>query len=149
MNFQIKKFEDLTADEIYEILRIRSEVFVVEQNCAFQDCDNDDQNSYHIFSAENDRIVSYLRVLKKGISYNEISIGRVLVAKDHRGKGVAKELLIKAIEFIENTLNECEIRISAQEYLKEFYSSLGFEISSDMYLEDEIPHIEMYYNSSK
>jgi ElaA protein len=149
LNFQIKKFEDLTADEIYEILRIRSEVFVVEQNCAFQDCDNDDQNSYHIFSAENDRIVSYLRVLKKGISYNEISIGRVLVAKDHRGKGVAKELLIKAIEFIENTLNECEIRISAQEYLKEFYSSLGFEISSDMYLEDEIPHIEMYYNSSK
>ena len=149
MNFQIKKFEDLTADEIYEILRIRSEVFVVEQNCAFQDCDNDDQNSYHIFTAENDRIVSYLRVLKRGISYNEISIGRVLVAKDHRGKGVAKELLIKAIEFIENTLNECEIRISAQEYLKEFYSSLGFEISSDMYLEDEIPHIEMYYNSSK
>ena len=149
MNFQIKKFEDLTADEIYEILRIRSEVFVVEQNCAFQDCDNDDQNSYHIFTAENDRIVSYLRVLKKGISYNEISIGRVLVAKDHRGKGVAKELLIKAIEFIENTLNECEIRISAQEYLKEFYSSLGFEISSDMYLEDKIPHIEMYYNSSK
>ncbi|GAA0227382.1 GNAT family N-acetyltransferase [Metaclostridioides mangenotii] len=149
MNFQIKKFEDLTADEIYEILRIRSEVFVVEQNCAFQDCDNDDQNSYHIFTAENDRIVSYLRVLKKGISYNEISIGRVLVAKDHRDKGVAKELLIKAIEFIENTLNECEIRISAQEYLKEFYSSLGFEISSDMYLEDEIPHIEMYYNSSK
>jgi ElaA protein len=149
LNFQIKKFEDLTADEIYEILRIRSEVFVVEQNCAFQDCDNDDQNSYHIFTAENDRIVSYLRVLKRGISYNEISIGRVLVAKDHRGKGVAKELLIKAIEFIENTLNECEIRISAQEYLKEFYSSLGFEISSDMYLEDEIPHIEMYYNSSK
>ncbi|WP_027702736.1 GNAT family N-acetyltransferase [Metaclostridioides mangenotii] len=149
MNFQIKKFEDLTADEIYEILRIRSEVFVVEQNCAFQDCDNDDQNSYHIFTDDNDRIVSYLRVLKRGTSYDEISIGRVLVAKDHRGKGIAKELLIKAIEFIENTLNECEIRISAQEYLKEFYSSLGFEISSDMYLEDEIPHIEMYYNSSK
>ncbi|WP_024620242.1 GNAT family N-acetyltransferase [Metaclostridioides mangenotii] len=149
MNFQIKKFEDLTANQIYEILRIRSEVFVVEQNCAFQDCDNDDQNSYHIFTTDNVRIVSYLRVLKRGISYDEISIGRVLVAKDQRGKGIAKELLIKAIEFIENTLNECEIRISAQEYLKEFYSSLGFEISSDMYLEDEIPHIEMFYNSAK
>lgn len=144
MNFLIKKFNELTIEELYAILRARCEVFVVEQNCAFQDLDNSDQDSYHVFSMENGNITSYLRILKKGASYNETSIGRVLVSKDSRGKGIARDILLKSIDFIKDELGEHKIRISAQEYLTEFYKSLGFEIASEMYLEDEIPHIEMF-----
>lgn len=144
MNFLIKKFNELTIEELYAILRARCEVFVVEQNCAFQDLDNSDQDSYHVYSMENGNITSYLRILKKGASYNETSIGRVLVSKDSRGKGIARDILLKSIDFIKDELGEHKIRISAQEYLTEFYKSLGFEIASEMYLEDEIPHIEMF-----
>jgi len=86
-----------------------------------------------------------LRILEKGASYNEVSIGRVLVDSKHRGKGLAREMLLKAIDYIEEHLKEKEIRISAQEYLMDFYKSVGFIINSDGYLEDGIPHIEMLY----
>lgn len=146
MNFKIKKFSELTPDELYEILRIRNEVFVIEQTCIFQDCDEKDQRSYHLFGIDKGKIIAYLRILEKGVSYSEISIGRVLVDKKHRRKGFARDILLKAIDFIENNLNEKEIRISAQKYLVDFYESLGFVISSEMYLEDGIPHIDMFYN---
>ncbi len=145
MEFKIKKFEELEVDELYDILRIRNEVFIVEQNCIYQDCDEKDLRAYHLYGVEDNKVIVYLRILEKGVSFDEISIGRVLVDKKYRGKGLAREILLKAIDFTHNKLNEKEIRISAQEYLVSFYKSLGFATISDMYLEDGIPHIEMIY----
>jgi ElaA protein len=145
MKWEIKKFNELTGQEVYEILKIRSEVFVIEQTCIYEDCDDKDQKSYHLFGEENGVIVAYLRILEKGISYNEISIGRVLTGKMHRGRGLGKQMILNAIDFIEKHLGEKIIRISAQQYLLKFYSDLGFIKVSEVYLEDDIPHIEMLY----
>ena len=147
MNWEIKKFSELSGEEVYEILKLRSEVFVIEQQCIYQECDGKDNKSYHLFAKENGKIIAYLRILGKGVSYNEISIGRVLTDKKYRGKGLAKQMMLRAIEFIENHLNERIIRISAQEYLLNFYSSLKFVKVSDVYLEDDIPHVEMLYKN--
>ena len=145
MNWELKKFKELKAEEIYKILEIRNEVFIVEQQCAYQDCDGKDENAYHLYLQDNDKIIAYLRILKKGVSYDEISIGRVLVHKNYRGKGIAREMMLKAINFIESNLNEKEIKIQAQSYLVDFYKSLGFKETSNEYLEDNIPHIDMLY----
>lgn len=143
MNIYIKRFRELTVEELYKILKIRSEVFVVEQNCIYQDCDNKDKDSYHLFIMDEDEVLAYLRILEKGISYKEASIGRVISNKKYRGKGFGKLAMIKAIEFIKNTLNENRVRISAQEYAVPFYESIGFKVVSETYLEDDIPHVEM------
>lgn len=148
MKWKLKKFKELTAKEVYEILRIRSEIFVVEQECPYQDPDSKDENSHHLFVYEDEKIVAYLRILEKGISYDEISIGRVLIDKDYRGRGLARKLMLEAIRFIESNLNEKEIKISAQAYLKDFYKSLGFKDVSEVYLEDNIPHIDMLYKKN-
>ncbi|MBK5241716.1 GNAT family N-acetyltransferase [Clostridium sp.] len=147
MNWIIKKFNELSSDELYEILKLRSEVFVVEQECIYEDCDGKDKKSYHLFAEQNGEILVYLRILEKGVSYNEISIGRVLANKRYRGRGFAKQMMIRAIEFIEHYLKENEIRISGQEYLLDFYTSFGFVKVSESYLEDDIPHIEMLYKN--
>lgn len=145
MNWEIKKFKELKVEEIYKILEIRNEVFVVEQQCAYQDCDGKDENAYHLYLQDNGKIIAYLRILKKGVSFDEISIGRVLVNKNYRGKGISREMMLKAINFIELNLNEKEIKIQAQSYLINFYKSLGFKETSNEYLEDNIPHIDMLY----
>lgn len=145
MNWKIKKFNELNIEEIYKILALRNEVFIVEQECPYLDCDDKDLNSYHLFLRENGEIVSYLRILEKGVSYDEISIGRVAVKKSYRGKGISRKMMLKAIEFIENNLSENTIKIQAQAYLLDFYSSLGFKAVSEEYLEDNIPHIDMIY----
>lgn len=147
MKWELKKFEELEAEELYKILEIRNEVFILEQECPYQDCDVKDQDAYHLYLQEDGRIVAYLRILNKGVSYDEISIGRVLVHKDYRGKGIAREMMLKAIGFIESTLKERAIKIQAQVYLLEFYRSLGFKEASDEYLEDSIPHIDMLYKN--
>lgn len=145
MNWELKKFKELKVEEIYKILEIRNKVFIVEQQCAYQDCDGKDENAYHLYLQDNDKIIAYLRILKKGVSYDEISIGRVLVNKNYRGKGISREMMLKAMNFIELNLNEKEIKIQAQAYLINFYKSLGFKEVSDEYLEDNIPHIDMLY----
>lgn len=145
MNWKIKKFNELNIEEIYKILALRNEIFIVEQDCPYLDCDDKDLNSYHLFLTENGQIVSYLRILEKGVSYDEISIGRVAVKKSYRGKGISRKMMQKAIEFIENNLSEDTIKIQAQAYLLNFYSSLGFKAVSEEYLEDNIPHIDMIY----
>ncbi len=145
MNWELKKFNDLSIDELYEIFKIRSEVFVVEQSCPYQDLDSKDKKSWHLFARDNDKIIAYLRILPKGISYSEASLGRVLVKKNYRGRGISKEMMNKAINFVVNEMNEDKIRISAQAYLVDFYKSLGFEEKSDIYLEDDIPHLNMLY----
>ena len=143
MNWKIKRFDELTTTELYEILRVRAEVFVVEQTCVYQDLDEKDKKAYHLFCEKNGEIVAYLRILDKGVSYPEISIGRVLTRETNRRTGLAREMMQKAISFVEEELSEMQIRISAQLYLKQFYESLGFLITSEVYLEDDIEHIEM------
>ena len=145
MEFKIKKFNELTIEELYKILRVRNEVFVVEQDCIYQDCDNKDYNSYHLYLEEGNEVVGYLRIVNKGISYDEISIGRVLVKETHRNKGLSRRMMLEGIKFIEENLNSTEIRLSGQVYIKGFYESLGFKQVSEEYLEDDIPHIEMLY----
>lgn len=148
MNWKIKRFEELTTTELYEILRVRAEVFVVEQNCVYQDLDMKDKKAFHLFCEENGEIAAYLRILEKGISYPEISIGRVLTRESYRRKGLSRGLMTKAISFVKEELKEPEIRISAQLYLKAFYESLGFAATSEIYLEDGIEHVEMLYKRS-
>lgn len=148
MNWKLKRFEELEAKEVYQILQMRSEVFVVEQQCPYQDCDGKDEKAYHLYLQDHGRIIAYLRILEKGVSYDEISIGRVLVHKDHRGKGIAREMMLKAMDFIESDLREQEIKIQAQSYLLSFYRSLGFREISEEYLEDNIPHRDMLYRKA-
>lgn len=145
MDWIIKTFNELTTDELYKILQLRNEVFIVEQECPYQDIDDKDRDSYHLFLKKDNEVIAYSRILKKGVSYKQASIGRVIVKKDYRGGNIARDMLLKSISFIENNLNEKEIKIQAQAYLDRFYSSLGFEKISDVYLEDNIPHMDMLY----
>lgn len=145
MEWKLKEFDDLTADELYEILRLRSEVFVVEQDCIYQDMDGKDKCAYHLFLKDNDLVVAVSRILPENVSYEEPAIGRVIVKKSHRGEGIAKKMMIKAIDFIINDLNKKSIRLSGQAYLSDFYTDLGFRKVSDEYLEDGIPHFEFLY----
>ena len=149
VEWKIKRFEELTTTELYEILRVRAEVFVVEQTCIYQDLDEKDKRAYHLYFEENGKVKAYLRILDKGVSYPEISIGRVLTTENNRRKGLAREMMEKAIDFIGKELGENQIRISGQLYLQVFYESLGFQTVSEMYLEDDIPHVEMLYGGYK
>lgn len=146
MDFKIKKFDELTPMEVYEIGKIRQEVFVVEQNCPYLDFDEKDFNSYHIFARDEktDKMFCYSRVLAPGLSYDTASIGRVMVLQKYRKYGYARKLVIKSIETVKEVFKKDEITIGAQNYLKDFYSSLGFKAISDVYDEDGIPHIDMY-----
>ncbi|MBS4539082.1 GNAT family N-acetyltransferase [Clostridium sp. D2Q-11] len=148
MSLFIKSYEELTKDELYKILKERINVFVVEQNCPYPEIDGRDIDSYHIFLKDSESILAYVRVLKPGISFEEASIGRVLVNEDNRGLGLGKKIMENAIQFITNELRYNIIRISAQEYLLKFYQELGFKKVSEMYLEDGIPHVEMVFQGN-
>lgn len=137
----IKRFEELTSGELYEILRVRSEVFVVEQNCIYQDLDERDQNAYHIFFHEEGKIKAYLRILEPGVRYEETTISRVLTID--RGTGLGKKLLIEGIAFAREVMKADKITIEAQSYAKGFYEKVGFRQTSGEFLEDGIPHIMM------
>jgi ElaA protein len=139
----LKKFEELDPYEMYSIMRLRSEVFVVEQKCVFLDMDNKDQPSHHLMGWEDNSLVAYTRLVPPGVSYEQSSIGRVVTSPAKRGNGSGKLLMEKSIEVAESLFGKAPIRIGAQLYLKKFYSSLGFEQSSDIYDEDGIDHIEM------
>jgi len=141
--YYIKTFNELTNIELYQILQLRSEVFVVEQNCVFQDIDNKDQESYHHLCLIDGILAGYTRLLPAGLSYNEISIGRVVTAPAFRGIGLGKELMQKSIEACEKIFEETTIRIGAQRHLSKFYNSIGFIESGEPYDEDGILHIEM------
>ncbi|MCT4634403.1 MAG: GNAT family N-acetyltransferase [Firmicutes bacterium] len=140
---EIKKFKELSNVELYNILKLRSEVFVVEQQCIYNDIDGLDVECFHAILKDGENIAGYLRILLKEMTFETMSIGRVLVNKDYRNLGVARKLMLSAIDYIFVELKEKEITISAQKYLVEFYKSLGFKELSDMYMEDGIPHIDM------
>ncbi len=144
MEVRIKSFSELTCLELHDIYKLRAEVFVVEQECVYNDIDGNDLNSTHIFFLEEGRVIACERVVDAGFSYEEASIGRVAVDREFRGKGLARRLLEEAIDCIRNDLQKSDVRISAQKYLEKFYESFGFTVCSEEYLEDGIPHIEMY-----
>jgi ElaA protein len=143
IKWSLKKFDDLAPLELYRIIQLRNEVFVVEQNCPYQDADNKDLSSYHFMGWNNDKLVAYTRLLPPGLSYTEPSIGRVVNSLSVRGSGIGRELMLKSIEQVKKLFGEGPIKIGAQLYLNKFYTSLGFQQTSDIYLEDNIEHIEM------
>jgi len=143
LQWKIKDFESLSVNELYDILRLRSEIFVVEQNCVYLDLDGKDKKGLHLIGEFEGKIVAYSRLFKPGISFDNASIGRVVVDANYRDKKWGHELMREAIAGIKNHFGENKITIGAQLYLKKFYESHGFLQTSEMYLEDDIPHIEM------
>lgn len=143
INWTIKKFDELTPHELYAILRLRSEVFVVEQNCVFLDMDNKDQLCYHLLAWDNDLLAGYTRLVPPGIAFEFPSIGRVVTSPLARNTGIGKKIMGKSIEELLNIYGQTPIRIGAQLYLKKFYESFGFIQTGDIYDEDGIDHIHM------
>lgn len=146
IDWSLKKFHELSPLELYEILKLRSEVFVVEQNCVFLDMDDRDQMAHHLQGRINGQLAAVVRILPPGLAYEEPSIGRVVSSPLFRRKGVGIELMKKAIEETISFYGQVAIKIGAQLYLKKFYESFGFIQCSDTYLEDDIPHIKMIRN---
>lgn len=143
LTHRVKAFQDLTNQELYEILKLRSEVFVVEQNCVFQDMDDKDQKCHHVMLYSDDLLVAYSRLVPAGISYQEMAIGRVITAASVRGKGLGKIVMELSIDYCRKVFGPGDIRIGAQTYALGFYSSLGFAAEGETYDEDGIEHIEM------
>jgi ElaA protein len=142
--WECKPFQELSVDELYSLLQLRSDVFVVEQNCVFLDQDNKDQECYHILGWDQNNLVASTRLVPKGVSYPDYhSIGRVVNSKDYRGLGLGRELMEYSIQKCIELFGDLPIKIGAQLYLKNFYESLGFIQSSDIYDEDGIDHIKM------
>lgn len=143
MIFTIKRFNELSTHELYAVLQLRAEVFVVEQDCVYQDLDNKDLDAYHVLGVLDTKIVAYARIFKPGDYFLESSIGRIVVKKEFRKFQYGYQLVQNSIQFIENNLQQNKILISAQSYLSKFYNSLGFTQVGEEYLEDGIPHIKM------
>jgi len=143
MQWHLKQFADLTPQELYSILQLRNEVFIVEQNCPYQDMDNKDLKAWHLMGMVQGKIMAYSRLLAPGISYRESSIGRIVSSPSLRKTGMGKKLLTESIEQVRNLFQTDTIRIGAQLYLKKFYESFGFIQDGEIYLEDNIPHIIM------
>ena len=138
-----KRFEELTPYQLYDCLRLRSEVFVVEQACIYLDQDNNDQHCYHLMGYHEKKLVAYTRIVPPAVIYEQCSIGRVATAASVRRTGIGKLLMHKSIKAVYNLFGQQPIKIGAQLYLKHFYESLGFLQASDIYLEDGIEHIYM------
>jgi ElaA protein len=146
MQFIVKPFSELNTTELYQILQLRAEVFVVEQNCVYQDVDFKDQKALHVYGTKNDKIVAYTRIFKPGDYFDNASIGRVVVAALERKFGFGHDVMKASIKAIETHFNVEEITISAQVYLKKFYETHQFNQVGVEYLEDGIPHIRMDRN---
>lgn len=144
MNLIFKHFDQLTLKELYWLLQLRSEVFVLEQNCVYQDLDDKDKQGFHLLGFIENQLVAYARILPKGTSYTDYcSIGRVCTKKTHRQLGSGKKLMQQAILNCQELYPNTKIKISAQSYLLKFYTELGFEAIGEEYLEDDIPHRAM------
>ena len=141
--FDCRFFDQLSPHALYAIMQLRNEVFVVEQNCVYQDADNKDPFCHHLTLWDDKKLVAYARLLPKGLSYEQMSIGRIISSPAYRGTGAGRSLVTKAIEMSQELFGNGPIRIGAQLYLKKFYESFGFVQTSDLYLEDNIEHIEM------
>ena len=142
-----KTFEELTTDELYELLRVRSETFVVGQNCVYQDLDYDDKTTIHLWLTVDDKLVAMARLCPAGTHLPEVSIGRVIATE--RGKGYGKQIMLHAINTAIELLDATCIEIQAQEYAKGFYESVGFKQTSDTYILENIPHVNMTWRRQK
>ena len=145
IEWRTKHYDDLSKKELYDAMNLRQVVFVVEQDCPYLDADNRDQNSYHVLGYDkNDKLLAYTRLVPQGTSYpNEAAIGRVTTHPDVRGMGIGKLLMEESIKSFEEVFKTSACRISAQTYLKKYYENFGFEVCSEEYLEDGLPHWEM------
>lgn len=138
-----KPFDSLTVKELYAILKLRSEIFVVEQKCVFLDMDDKDLKCQHLMLYQHKELMAYARIVPAGLSFAEPSIGRIVTSHAARGKGFGKQLVALAIENCQRLYGKKPIKIGAQLYLKSFYESFGFIVKGDEYLEDDIPHVDM------
>jgi len=143
MELKIKTFRELEKQELYDLLQLRSEIFVVEQACLYQDMDGKDQNAIHVLGYIGEQLVAYSRLFGPGTYFTEASIGRVAVRVSHRGKGLGVQIMKRSVEAAEAAFHTRNIALSAQLYLKEFYEDLGFCAEGPEYEEDGIPHIRM------
>ena len=144
MNFYIIPFSKLTTQQLYSIYKLRAQVFIVEQSCAYQDIDEHDLMAYHILINEGEELIAYARILPPNTNYPQPSIGRVVVHPSHRAKKIGQQLMIYTIKQTQHLFAQQQIVISAQSYLLNFYINLGFKASGNEYLEDNIPHTKMY-----
>ena len=149
MDWFLKEFDELSPDELYGILKLRAEVFVVEQDCVYNDLDDRDQMALHLFLKDGDEIIAVSRILPENVAFDDMAIGRLIVKENYRGRGIATEIMKKAIDYIVNDLKKDRIRLSGQAYLVKFYEGLGFVKVSDVYLEDGIDHFEFLYEGKK
>ena len=143
LNIETKTFQELSTKELYNLLQLRSEAFVVEQDCVYQDLDGKDEKALHVIGKNNNNIVAYTRVFKSGDYFEHSSIGRVVVSKEERKHKFGYDIMEASIKAIKEYFNETTIKLSAQTYLKKFYNNLGFQEAGEEYLEDGIPHIAM------
>ncbi|WP_026932914.1 GNAT family N-acetyltransferase [Christiangramia echinicola] len=143
LNIEVKKFSELTLTELYDILQLRSEVFVVEQDCVYQDIDGKDAEALHIIGFKNDNVIAYTRCFKPGYYFEEAAIGRVVVKDSERKYGYGHEIMNASDKAIKDHFNTSNIKLSAQQYLIKFYESHGYRTAGEGYLEDGIPHIAM------
>ena len=146
LDITIKTYNQLSLDDLYYILQLRSEVFVVEQDCVYQDVDGKDQKALHVIGKINNIIIAYTRIFKPGDYFKEASIGRVVVSKNERHQKYGELLMKASIQATEDNFGTKEIKLSAQKYLENFYNNLGFTTIGEPYLEDGIPHIAMVKN---
>jgi ElaA protein len=146
LNWQFKYFSELSLNEFHDMIEIRLKAFVVEQNCVYLELDGKDKKSYHVICRDGfGNIIATARILPAGISYPEVSIGRVVIAENVRGKGIGHQLMDESIKFCQEEFGNCAIRISAQKHLEEYYNKHAFISTGKEYLEDGIPHVEMLY----
>ncbi len=146
IHWEFKHYKDLSLDELHDLVSLRIEVFVVEQNCPYQELDGKDKIAFHQIGRDDQgKILATTRILGPGVSYAEVSVGRVVVSEKIRGRGIAHEMMEKSKEFIVSEYGEVPVRISAQEHLEKYYGQHKFVSTGKKYLEDGIPHIEMLY----
>lgn len=143
IEIETKKFEELSTDELYSILQLRSAIFVVEQDCVYQDLDGKDAMAIHVLGKKEGELVAYTRIFAPGAYFKEASIGRVAVKKRERQFGYGRVIMLASIKAVQDYFQESKIHLSAQAYLTKFYQSLGFVVQGETYLEDDIPHIAM------
>lgn len=143
MQWNCRSFEELSVEMLYALLRLRAEVFVVEQECPYLDLDDNDQAALHVLGYLDEKLVAYTRLLPPGIRYESCSIGRVVTSKLIRQQGLGRVLMQKSVAFCKEKWPDHDITISAQQYLENFYTGLGFKTESRPYLEDNIPHVRM------
>lgn len=143
LTISVKTFDELNTTELYELLQLRSEIFVVEQDCVYQDLDGKDQKALHVIGFKKGKIVAYTRIFKAGDYLNQASIGRVVVKEGERNHGYGLVIMKASVKAVEEEFGETTIALSAQTYLKRFYNSLGFHETGEEYLEDGIPHVMM------